>query len=372
MQPVAQSIVPCKPRNPCIKGVVRAMSISADENRKKTTIKDVARLARVAPSTVSRVVAGSPRISPETHSRVRQAMEELNYHPNAIATSLARRRTGTIGLTISRPAEQAFANPFFAEVIRGIGSVLHDEGYTLLLSFTQTPEEERQACLRLLRENRVDGVILTSARVRDRLIDELQEEGYPFVLIGRVLGKRPVSWVNNDNVAVGFMATEHLIARGHRRIALINGSRDQVVSVDRRQGYVEAMRHAGIATRPEYEVDGGFSLQGGRGAMERLLALAEPPTAVFAIDDLMALGALIALRERGMATGTVAVVGVNDDPLSAYLAPPLSTVRVPVFDLGATAARTLMDLMVRGAAGPRRVILPAELIVRQSSDWRLT
>lgn len=147
------------------------------------TIKDVAKAAGVAPSTVSRVLAGSSRISPDTQEKVRATMKALNYYPNAIARSLVHKATHTIGLVIARPAEQAFANPFFPEVMRGIGSVLYAEGYSLMLTMTANPLEERRETMRMLRQRRVDGVILTSARLHDQLIDDLLNEEFPAVLI---------------------------------------------------------------------------------------------------------------------------------------------------------------------------------------------
>ncbi|MFZ5814471.1 MAG: LacI family DNA-binding transcriptional regulator [Bacillota bacterium] len=335
------------------------------------TIKDVARLAGVAPSTVSRVLAGSSRISPETHEKVRAAMKELKYHPNAIARSLLTKATHTIGLIIARPAEQAFTNPFFPELMRGIASVLHKQGYNLLLTMADSPQEERSACLKLLRQRRVDGVVLTSGRLKDRLIDDLLGEGHSFVLVGRVPDARPVHWVNNDNVAVGAMAVEHLISRGHRRIALINGPADMMVTIDRRQGYLDALQRSGLPHDPAWDLNGGFTREGGYRAMVQLLSLKDPPTAVFCSDDAMAVGALTALRERGL-QGSVALVGVNDDPLTALLDPPLSTIRIPVFDLGATAAHMLVEILSGKVEGQRQVILPSQLVVRASSNWNLT
>jgi DNA-binding LacI/PurR family transcriptional regulator len=334
------------------------------------TIKDVARAAGVAPSTVSRVLAGSSRISPGTQEKVRATMRELNYHPNAIARSLVHKATHTIGLVIARPAEQAFANPFFPEVMRGIGSVLYAEGYSLMLTMTAGPAEERSACMRMLRQRRVDGVILTSSRLHDELIDDLINEEFPAVLIGRLSDLRPVTWVNNDNVAVGQMAVEHLISRGHRRIALIGGPPELTVTADRRQGYGEALYRAGLPVLSEYQAEGGFTKEGGYRAMFQLMGLPQPPTAVFCADDVMAVGALMALKEQSMVK-KIALVGVNDDPLTALIDPPLSTIRIPVFDLGATASHMLVDILSHRVQGPRQVILPSQLVVRESSNWTL-
>jgi DNA-binding LacI/PurR family transcriptional regulator len=334
------------------------------------TIKDVAAAAGVSPSTVSRVLTGSSRISPETHEKVRAAMKALNYHPNAIASSLARKSTNTIGLIISRPAEQAFANPFFPEVMRGIGSALYNQGYNLVLTMTGSPAEERSSCLKLLRQRRVDGVILTTARVQDSLMDSLLKEAYPFVLIGRPSGNRQINWVNNDNAAVGAMAVEHLMSRGHRHIALINGPVDTIVAIDRRQGYRDTLGRAGLPVRPEYEVDGSYTREGGARAMHQLLNLPDPPTAVFCADDAMAVGAMTALKAMGR-TSSVALVGVNDDPLTALIDPPLTTVRIPVFELGADAARLLVDILAQRVEGVRQVVLPSQLVIRESSNWTL-
>ncbi|MEW8979652.1 MAG: LacI family DNA-binding transcriptional regulator [Symbiobacterium sp.] len=334
------------------------------------TIKDVARLAKVSPSTVSRVIAGSSRISPETQARVREAMRALNYYPNANARSLVRKSANAVGVIIARPAEQAFANPFFPEVLRGIGAELHRNGYDLVLSMTATPDEEHHACLRLLRQQRVDGVILTSSRIRDTLLGKLTAEGFPFVLIGRGDPGQPISWVNNDNVAVGEMAVEHLVGRGHQRIAIINGPAELTVSVDRGQGFRQAMARYKLPLPPEYEVEGQFTKEGGYRAMVGLLSLPEPPTAVFCTDDAMAVGALMVLKERGL-TRKVAVMGVNDDPLTALLDPPLSTVRIPIFDMGMAAAGLLLDSLKHGVTGPRQVVLPSQLVVRESTNWTL-
>lgn len=294
-------------------------------------------------------------------------MRELNYYPNAIARSLARRATSTVGLMIARPAEVAFANPFFPEVIRGLGTILQERGYNLLLESAPTPADERAACLRMLRQRRVDGVILTASRLRDSLLHDLSAEGLPHVLIGRPTQSVGSTWVDNDNVAVGTMAVQHLVQRGHRRIGLINGPGDLVVCADRRQGYLNAL--AGAAVRPVSVLErvGNFTREGGYRAMCELLQLPHPPTAVFCTDDGMAIGALEYLKEQDRVR-TVAIVGVNDDPLAAFVDPALSTVRIPVFELGATAAQKLLDVLA-GRPGTGPAILPALLVVRASSDW---
>ncbi len=332
------------------------------------TIKDVAKLAGVSPSTVSRVLAGNPRISPETQERVRKVMRAINYHPNGIARSLARQRTQTLGLIIARPLEQAFANPFFPEVIRGIGAELQGQGYSLLLSTTENPRDERNACLQLVRGRRVDGIILTSSQVHDPLVRELAEAAFPFVLIGRAWDTEGVTWVNNDNLAVGQMATEHLYRQGYRRIAMINGPADLVVSADREAGYSQALAALGESVDPALIVHTSFTQEAGYRAMETLLGRTSPPLGVFAADDVMALGAVKYLQERGLRIpGDVGIVGVNDDPVTSYIQPSLTTIRVPIFDLGRTAAQLLIDMVADRSDTPRHVVLPVSLVVRHST-----
>lgn len=313
---------------------------------------------------MSRVLAGSSRISAATHERVREAVKALDYHPNAIARSLARNETKTIGFLITRPAEQAFANPFFSEAIRGVGSVVHRRDRYLLLMTASNLAEERTQAIRLVQHRRVDGLILAVAHKDDRLVQELAAMHFPFVLIGRPFNPAPISWVNNDNVTVGAMAVEHLISQGHTRIGFIGGQPDTTVHQDRLAGYRQALARAGLAVEPHLEQDGNFTREGGYRAMQKLMALPNPPTGIFAIDDSMALGALEWLNERGR---TVAVVGVNDDAVASYTKPSLTTVRLPIFDLGATAAQVLLDQIADAKTSPRQVILPSQLVVRASS-----
>lgn len=332
------------------------------------TIKDVAQLAGVSPSTVSRVLAGSSRISDDTHRKVRAAMKELRYHPHAIARSLARKSTRTLGLIIARPAEQAFANPFFPEVIRGIGSVIQKAGFSLILFTTENEKEERASCLQMLRGRTVDGVILTSSRIQDRLIGDLVTEGHSFVLIGRPTDPNGVTWVNNDNQAVGAMAVEHLASIGHREIALINGPKNLVVCQDRLEGYRTALTKLGLNYREELVVSAEFTQESGYHSMELLLSRSPAPTAVFCADDVMAIGAMKCLQDRDLRIPEdIAVMGVNDDVIGAYLTPSLTTIRIPIFDLGATAAGLLLDLVTGQAAGPKQVVLPSRLIPRGST-----
>lgn len=338
------------------------------------TIVDVAKLAGVSPSTVSRVLAGNPRISAETQERVRDAMRDLDYHPHAIARSLVTKSSRTIGLVTARPATQTFANPFFPEVIRGIASVVEGEGYNLLLSASRGEQNEREACLSLLRSRHVDGVILTSSRLGDRLIEALVRDEAKVVLIGRPADAAggpahpALHWVNNDNVSAAAVAVEHLVGLGHRRIAFINGPHDWVFCFDRLQGYRTALADAGIPFDPALVRQGNITQQDGVRALESLLGLPERPSAIVAVDDSLALGAMEAALKRGLRVPSdLAIVGFNDDPVTAWTRPPLTTVRIPVFDLGAMAARMLLGRLQGRPVRPNQVILPSQIIAREST-----
>jgi DNA-binding LacI/PurR family transcriptional regulator len=333
------------------------------------TIKDVAKKAGVSPSTVSRVIAGSNRISQETKERVRRAMEQLGYVPNAIARSLARSNTHTIGFTMCRREDQVFSNPFFPEAIRGMSAVAQEKDYNILLSISLTPEEELKKCLQLVRERRVDGLILSTSRVRDPLIEALVKEDAPFVVIGRS-ADQPVRSVNNDNVKAGYQATLHLLDQGYRHIAYISGPQNLVVSVDRLTGYKQALIERGIPVVPERIEVAEISEEGGTQAMYHLLEKGVPFDAVVAADDLLALGALRFAHEQGVhVPDELGIVGFNDTPIMSYTHPPLTSVRILSYQLGVEA----MELLLEGLEHPEKaqtkkeILLPSELIVRKSS-----
>lgn len=282
------------------------------------TIKDVAKIARVSPSTVSRVIADHPRISQETKERVRAAMGELGYYPNAIARSLVNKTSNTLGVIMSRSTEQAFMNPFFPEVIRGISSIAHKHRLNLLLSTSHERHQEEQECLDMLRQRRVDGVILLASHTEDSLIPVLAAENHPFVLIGRYDGKEDITWVNNDNVNAAQEAVEYLINRGHRRIACLDGNPDMVVSRDRLQGYRNALLQAGLSVDDALIHHSDFSQEGGYAVTSKLFKQKDEFTALFAVDDLLAIGAMRAIKEHNLEIGKdMAVIGFNNTVLSS-------------------------------------------------------
>lgn len=354
--------------------MILAHAKGGKQNRVDVTIKDVARAAGVSASTVSRVLAGNTNISAATHEKVRQVLREMNYHPHAGARSLVTGSSKTIGLITSRPAAETFATPFFPEVIRGIASVLEGEGFNLLLSTTRGERNEREACLQMLRSRHADGVILTTSRLGDDLLDALEAESRNFVLIGRPadgegrMAHPQVHYVNNDNVLAAVVATEHLVRRGHRRIAFVNGPNHWTHCFDRLQGYRQALEEAGLPFDPALVLQGNITQQDGHHAVDRLITLPQPPTALLAVDDTIALGAMEAAQQRGLRVPQdLAIAGFNDSAITAWTRPQLTSVRIPVYDLGAMAARMLIGLLHGIPSRPHQVILPSQIIAREST-----
>jgi len=337
-----------------------------DEKNTGATIKDVAKAAKVSYSTVSRVLTGDSRISEPTRNKVQRAMEQLGYHPNAIARSLVRRKSNTIGLVLSRSPRLVMSIPFFPEIIGGITEYATSQKYHVLLISSASREDEFAQVFQLLRHKQVEGVIYLTSHMQDELIDALCEEGSPFVVIGRVPGSAAPS-VNNDNIAAAEMAVSHLLDQGYTRIAFVGGSPDLVVTRDRMEGYANALTRRSIAVLSDLVACMESTTEAGFAAAERLLALPDRPQAVFAMDDTLAAGVLRSARRRELRVpDELAVVGFNDDPVSSLIDPPLTTVRIPIFEMGQQAARMLIDFIHQGVS-PHSVVMPAELIVRQSS-----
>ncbi|WP_091584871.1 LacI family DNA-binding transcriptional regulator [Alteribacillus bidgolensis] len=333
------------------------------------TIKDVAKKANVAASTVSRVIANSNRISHATKIRVREAMEELGYHPNFHARSLANKSTKTIGIIMPSSAKVAFQNPFFPEVIRGISTKAYQKGYGLYLSTGQTEEERFEEVVQMVEEQRVDGIVLLYSRKNGLIMPYLMKKNFPFVLIGRPydLPDEEVTHVNNDNFKAAKMVTEYLSLLGHRQIAFIGGNMEYVVTIDHMKGYKKALEQAGIEVNDSYIVYHDELEEGGQEAVIELMSLQERPTALVVADDLMAFGVLRMLSDMGVnVPDELSIISFNNVMISELSSPPMTTVDIHIFDLGSTAVECLFDKMLDKHIQPKSVIIPHRLIKRQS------
>ena len=320
------------------------------------TLEQVATVARVSRATVSRVVNGDQRVGDLARHAVEAAVRELGYVPNRAARSLVTRRSDSIAVVIPEPSAQVFGDPFFPRVLRGISDALAEESMQLVLLLPQERTDEERV-ERYLAAGHVDGVLLISLHGSDPLPAALQRDGVPVVVGGRPPGAG-IPYVDVDNRGGAASAVQHLIDRGCQRVGTIAGPQDMAPGADRLAGYHERMAGSGRRSGNELVEIADFTLDGGRAAMERLLARAPALDAVFVASDLMAVGAMAALRAAGRAIpGDVAIVAFDDSPLATTAQPMLSSVRQPIEEMGREMARLLTQEIRSPGAPPRRVIL---------------
>jgi DNA-binding LacI/PurR family transcriptional regulator len=332
------------------------------------TIKDVAKAAGVSPSTVSRVISNHARISRKTSIKVKEIMNVLGYHPNMMAKSLVSRTTNTIGIILPRPAEELFVNFFFAEFIRGIATQAARSGYDLLMTTGASEKEELEAITRIVKGKRVDGIIILYSRPNDSIINFLNKENFPFVLIGRSDEFPDTLCVDNDNIQAAYDATNHLISQGHQRIGFVSGPSNLSVSQDRLDGYNKALRNANLPMRSDWIVEGEFLQESGYRAMSFIMNLPDRPTALVTIDDIVTYGVLRGLTELGYRVPhDLSLVSFNNLALSELTSPPISSIDIGIYQLGYTASHTLLNFIQDNAAHKTRTIIPHRLIIRESS-----
>lgn len=329
------------------------------------TLQDIADMLKVSKSTVSRALSGDPRVAEGTRARVASLASHMGYTPNPTARALATRRTNTIGLAVPW-APRSLSDPFYLEFLGAAGDEAMRNGYSLFLS---APEGDGPGALRAHSEladpRRIDGMILTEPRANDERIAFLRGIELPFVVLG-VAPDPEVSYVCGDNVTGARDAVEHLISLGHTRIACITGPPDQTASEARFEGYRLAMCGAGLPMDRNIAAVGDFTQSGGYSAAHAIINSGQAPSAVFACNDVMALGAMRALREAGLAVpGDVSVVGFDGISMAEYVDPPLATVKQPIQELGRMAVHILIGRM-NGEGGPAHCILPAKFQPRDS------
>ncbi|HEV8534545.1 MAG TPA: LacI family DNA-binding transcriptional regulator [Candidatus Limnocylindria bacterium] len=334
---------------------------------KGATIRDVARRARVSHQTVSRVMNGHESVSAETRERVLRAIRELEYVPSAVARSLSSNRTHTLGMVTTDVSDH-----FFSEAVAGAEAEARKRGYFLIIgSIEEGSEDDERTYLRLMLERRVEGLIVAIPRLRladDDLLADAAER-LPTVLVASDIELPGADHVDIDNRRGGHEATAYLVAQKHRIIATITGPLDWPSARARLDGYRDALREAGLtADRALVAPCVDWGLESGRRAAERLLASAPKLTAIFAQSDLLALGAIAALRVRGLRVPEdVSIVGFDDISVASVFDPPLTTVRQPMREVGELAARLIGDRAssARKAKGSRH-ILRAPLVIRGS------
>lgn len=337
-------------------------------NKKRSTSTDVARLAGVSRTTVSFVLNDvlGVSISEMTRKRVLDAARELDYHPNIAGRKLVSGKSYTIGLVLCQSAEQIFTDAFLPQVILGVEQAAIQQGFHVLLK----PIDPREAggYASLIRENHVDGILLSGPRQDDNALIRLHEEGVPIMLMGQ-LPDTAIPFVDVDAIAGAYAAVSHLIARGHVRIGMItNAPLTYTSAQQRRDGYLQALRAAGLEVEDALIQEGNYTPSSGFEAMSALLETSPRLSAVFIASDVVAMGALLAIKRAGLRIPEdMAVAGFDDIPLAEYFDPPLTTVHLPAYGLGWAAGERLIRLIRGEGLNDHSLLLESRLIARQST-----
>jgi LacI family transcriptional regulator len=327
------------------------------------TIRDVARTAGVSYATVSHVINNTRFVSPETRERVLAAMSQLDYRPNALARSLRKGKSQTVGLILPDSS-----NPFFAEIGRSIEDAAFELGYNVFLGNTEGDTRRERLYVDLFSKKQVDGIIFVAAGDEADSLRFLLSQEMPVVLVDRDLPNVEVDAVLTDNRQGGYLATRHLIERGHRRIACITGRSGVTPSADRFIGYRQALEEAGLPVDESLVVTGNYRPAAGLWAASSLLACQPRPSAIFALNDLMAVGALRAAAQAGCRVPEeLAIIGYDDIELASFMSPALSTIAQPKAEIGRQATRILARRIANGHPPRSRVVLSPELIIREST-----
>jgi LacI family transcriptional regulator len=344
-----------------------ALSNEREEKTVPPTLEEVARLAGVSRSTVSRVINDHPNVRSDTREKVWEAVHRSSYQPNVVARSLVTNRTQIISVIIPESVTTLFTDPFFSLLLRGTTETCNAHQYHLMLSLFTMKADRHEMYQRVLHSGYLDGAVVASTTLDDPLIPDLLHDHIPFVSIGRYPDDR-VHYVDVDNVGGARMAVEHLIRLGHRRIATITGPLSMTSGQDRLNGYRQALEARRIPIEDEWIVEGDYTESSGVAAARQLLPAA--PTAIFAASDMMAIGALRALREAGLrAPQDVSLMGFDDIPTASAVEPALTTVRQPIERIGSVAVEVLLSVLEDAPSEnptTHRIVLPTELVIRDS------
>lgn len=329
----------------------------------RMTIGELAKIAGVSKTTISRVINSKPDVDPGTREKILSLIAQYGFQPNAFAKAISQKQSNHIGLLIPHKAEYVFSNPFYTEVMRGVSTAVDENGYYLLICYAHEVNY-----MDIYKQKRVDGfVLLSPGSFHKHIIEALNVGGVPFVSTARILGEVEMTSVDVDNFAGASMLMEHLVSLGHERIAFI-GKPTLQSSQDRLSAYQAILEKAGIKYDPELVlVTDTSSVESGHEYTLRLLRSQKPPTAIFLANDVMAIGAINAAHESGLRVPEdISIVGFDDIPFSNYTNPPLTTVHQPAFEKGVRAARLLINLL-ETQEPQESVILPMQIAVRKST-----
>ncbi|NBD26788.1 LacI family DNA-binding transcriptional regulator [Paenibacillus glycinis] len=334
-----------------------------------TTIKDLARIAGVSVTTVSRALNGYDDVNEETRRKIKRVAEEMNYRPNVLARSLVTKKSRSIGVILSEINRAGAKDAMLYEILCGINDRASELDYDILLFSTNPKKQLSKSYSDLCKERNVEGAIISGLRVNDQYLQEVAvDTSFPCVLIDIPAEGNNLGHVTTDNVQGARMAVRHLVELGHRNIAMINGHNEASVSQQRLNGYRLELEKHGLPFRTELVYNGNFSEEGGGDAMHLILRNHPEVTAVFTASDLMVLGALRAVeRSGGKVPETISIVGYDDIVIASYCSPRLTTVRQDKYEMGYQSAQLLID-MLEGRNIQRKIVLHNELIVRESTS----
>jgi len=329
----------------------------------KVTIYDVAKQAGVSISTVSRVINNTGRISEKTRKKVLQVMEELHYQPSMVASALTGKRTRTIGLIIPD-----VANPFFSEIARKVEDRGRELGFNVLMCNTDNNAETEEMYLSLLKQKSVDGIIIGTTTKNYTVLNQLLQEKFPLAFIAQDIPELAINVVRVDDFLGGYQAVSHLVSLGHKRIAIMLGNLSRTSDKYRLQAYRQVMEENGLKYEEKWIVCTDYSLKDGKRAALELLQSSPRPTAIFACFDSLAIGVYQAAKKLGLhIPNDLSIVGFDNTILSTIVDPPLTTVAQPIDEMGRQVVDLLIDEIEGNNGTKQRIILPPELIIRQST-----
>jgi len=329
----------------------------------KATIYDVAREAGVSIATVSNAINGKGKISKKRREQILKIMEELNYQPSFIAAALVGKRTYTLGLLLPD-----ISNPFFGEIARAIEDRAHQAGYSVMMCSTDNKDERVERYINVLEQKMVDGVVIGTGVDDLDILKRLETKAIPFVLLARESAALAADTVVGDDCAGGYLAARHLASLGHRRIAILSETMNVSSSRERLRGFRQGLAEAGVPFDSSDIVVCEFRVDEGRRGAQELLSRAEPPTALFCCNDVLAIGAMQAAKRRGLRVpDDVSIVGYDDTMLAGVTDPPLTTVAQPIQSMGEQALKLLLDGIHSADRVKQRVVLRPELVVRGST-----
>jgi DNA-binding LacI/PurR family transcriptional regulator len=336
--------------------------------RMAITIKDVAKQAGVAPSTVSRVISDSPHISEKTKRKVRKIMEDMGYHLNLNARTLVQQSTQTIGIVMKNSTSQSMLNPFFPEVLSGISALCHKQDYSICLTTGETEEEIFQDTVKMVQGKKVDGIIVMYSKKDDKVVPFLQKQGIPFVVIGKpVFESNKMMYVDNDNFQAAKEATDYIINLGHQKIGFIGGDPRFEVTQARLSGFHQSVRENDLLVSDDYIKHFQFDREQGEQVVSELLTTLERPTALVVTDDYNAFIVLSALKERNIhVPEDISIITFNNTVMSRLSTPPLTSVNIQSFQLGYESAQCVIEFIKDPSMMKKSVIIPTIIEERDS------